>query len=209
VDQYQETHNTWNSVAKRYEEAFMDLEIYNASYDRFCELIANDKASILEIGCGPGNMTKYLLDQKPRYQILATDVAPNMIVLAQKNVPKARFQQLDGRYLNTISEKFHGILCGFILPYLSAMDTIRLVKNAYTLLYPEGVLYLSFVSGNDRDSGFIASATGERTYFYYHNVAILQKELTKLGFQIIEQLEVPYKRSDKIIELHTILIVQK
>lgn len=209
MNQYQETHTTWNSVAQRYEDAFMDLDIYNASYDRFCELIANDKASILEIGCGPGNITKYLLNKHPTYNILATDVAPNMIMLAQKNNPKAKFQVIDGRHLNTISEKFHGVMCGFILPYLSNVDTIQLIKNSYTLLHPDGILYLSFVSGNTKHSGFITSSTGERTYFYYHEIAILKKELTTLGFQLVEHLEVPYKSSDKEIEIHTVLIARK
>ena len=209
MEHYEETHKTWNSVAQRYEDAFMDLQIYNDSYNRFCELLHSDKASILEIGCGPGNITKYLLKQNPNYNILATDVAPNMIALAQKNVPKARFQQLDARNLHAISEKFHGMMCGFTLPYLSRLDTIQLIKDTHTLLQPNGVLYLSFVSGNDTDSGFIAGSTGERTYFYYHDTAVLKNELTSQGFQIVEHLEVAYKRSEGVIEMHTVLLAQK
>jgi ubiquinone/menaquinone biosynthesis C-methylase UbiE len=209
MEHYEETHKTWNSVAQRYEDAFMDLDIYNDSYDRFCELLPNDEAAILEIGCGPGNITKHLLDRHPLFDILATDVAPNMITLVQKNVPKARSQQLDARNLNTISEKFHGMMCGFTLPYLSRLDTIQLIKDAHTLLQPNGMLYLSFVSGNDTDSGFIAGSTGERTYFYYHDTAVLKNELTSQGFQIVEHFEVAYKRSEEVTEMHTILLAQK
>ncbi len=209
MEHYEETHTTWNSIAQCYEDMFMDLEIYNDSYNRFCELLPNDKAPILEIGCGPGNITKYLLQKHPNYQILATDVAPNMISLAQKNVPNARFQQLDGRHLHTISETFHGIMCGFTIPYLSPQDTDQLIKNAHILLQPRGVLYLSFVSGNDTESGFISGSTGERTYFYYHDTTTIKKTLTTQGFQSIEHFEIPYKRSEDVTEMHTILLAQK
>ena len=31
MDKYQETAQTWNKAAKRYQEIFMDLELYNDS----------------------------------------------------------------------------------------------------------------------------------------------------------------------------------
>ena len=61
MDKYQETAQTWNKAAKRYQEIFMDLELYNDSYDILVEQIINKQANILEIGCGPGNITKCFL----------------------------------------------------------------------------------------------------------------------------------------------------
>lgn len=60
MDKYFETFETWNKVASLYEENFMNLEVYNESYDLFCNTVHTPNASILEIGCGPGNITKYL-----------------------------------------------------------------------------------------------------------------------------------------------------
>ena len=56
MDKYKETFKTWNKVASLYEDKFMDLDLYNNTYDYFCELV-KDNAKILEIGCGPGNIT--------------------------------------------------------------------------------------------------------------------------------------------------------
>ena len=63
MDKYRETFETWNKVAQLYEDKFMDLDLYNDTYDQFCELLLKKNASILEIGCGPGNITKYLLSK--------------------------------------------------------------------------------------------------------------------------------------------------
>jgi ubiquinone/menaquinone biosynthesis C-methylase UbiE len=65
VDPYQETFNTWDKIAKLYHEQFMDLEYYNESYDLFCNLIKNKQQQILELACGPGNISKHILKQLP------------------------------------------------------------------------------------------------------------------------------------------------
>ncbi len=122
MDNYQETFETWNKLASLYQDKFMDLELYNESYDAFCNSIAKDNAKILEIGCGPGNITKYLLSKRPNYQIYGIDVAPNMIELARENNPTARFDVMDCRNISEINQDFDGIVCGFCLPYLSEGD---------------------------------------------------------------------------------------
>ena len=115
-DRYLETHRTWNNVAKLYEEKFMEVDIYNDTYKRFCDLLTQKNASVLEIGCGPGNITQHLLDLRPDLKVLATDVSKNMIDLAKKNNPKSEVQLLDCRDLTTIDAKFDGIMCGFTIP---------------------------------------------------------------------------------------------
>jgi 16S rRNA A1518/A1519 N6-dimethyltransferase RsmA/KsgA/DIM1 with predicted DNA glycosylase/AP lyase activity len=61
MDSYQETFETWDKVALLYQEKFMNLDIYNGTYDFFCNLFSMTKPRVLEIGCGPGNITKYIL----------------------------------------------------------------------------------------------------------------------------------------------------
>ena len=104
LDPYQITISTWNKIAKVYQEKFMDLSIYNESYDFFCNALPTLSSSLLEIGCGPGNITKYIIEKNPSLQILATDVSPNMIELAKENVPQVDFQILDARSLDAIKK---------------------------------------------------------------------------------------------------------
>ena len=83
VDTYKETFDTWNKVAKLYQEKFMDLDLYDDTYDTFCAELPIENATILEIGCGPGNITKYLLNKRPDFRIEGIDISPNMIELAK------------------------------------------------------------------------------------------------------------------------------
>lgn len=208
MDKYKETFETWNKIATLYQNKFMDLNLYNETYDFFCDVLKNEQIHIFEIGCGPGNITKYLLSKKPNLKIRGIDIAPNMIELAQKNNPSAWFEVMDTRNLNKVNQKFDAIICGFCLPYLSEEDCSKLICDAEKMLCPNGIFYLSFVEGQSSESGFISGSTGDRTYFYYHSLKHIEKQLFANNFKIIQLFEIKYPKSENT-EIHTILIAQK
>src|SRR5690606_33850579 len=151
---YKETSATWNKIASLYQDRFMNLDLYNETYDFICSAIVKNKAELLEIGCGPGNMTKYLLSKRPDFNIYGIDIAPRMIALAQRNNPAANFAIMDSRKIGELTTKFDGIVGGFCLPYLSPADSEKLIADAYALLTDDGFIYLSFVEGDPDKSGF-------------------------------------------------------
>jgi|SRR6218665_2676533 len=210
MNRNQNTLQTWDKLAQNYQEKFMNVTIYDASYDLFCNAIANEKASVLEIGSGPGNITQYLLDKHPNYKILATDVAPNMIELAQKNNPSAQFQVLDARDINQIEQKFDAVLCGFCMPYLSKEESIQLINDSYELLNNNGILYFSVIENDYDRSGSQTSSDGQFTmHVYYHQADYLQAGLKKYGFETIHLLRIEYPKPNDIVDTHLIFIVRK
>lgn len=209
MDPYKETFDTWDKVAKLYESKFMELELYDDTYDDFCEELGLESATILEIGCGPGNVTKYLLNKNPNYRITATDVSPNMVALAKANNPKADCRVVDCREIDKLVGQFNGIVCGFYLPYLSEADTSKLIKDCSNLLEDKGVLYISFVEGDYSHSGFQTGSSGDRVYFHFYTLDGLTKMLDETNFEIITSYSKIYKSSLRQKELHTIIIARK
>ncbi len=208
MDKYKETFDTWNMVASIYQDKFMDLDLYNETYDYICKSIDKYQAQLLEIGCGPGNITKYLLSKRPDFDIFGIDVAPNMIELAKLNNPTAKFAVMDSRRIDGLDMKYDGIISGFCLPYLSPNECKELISNSYNLLYENGLIYLSFVEGNHRKSGFQVSSGG-RVYFNFHTLNKIKEQLTENKFSGIEVFKVRYKRSDLEYETHTIVTGRK
>lgn len=209
MNRYKEIFKTWNAVAKLYEDKFMDLTLYNASYNLFCQLINSKNPKLLDLGCGPGNITKYLLSKLPESTIDGIDIAPNMVTLAKQNNPKAQFYEMDIRHIDTLTTQYNGIICGFGLPYLSKTDCETLISNSYNLLKTEGVLYLSFVEGNYKDSGYISGSSGDQLFFYYHNLKTLKQLLIAQQFSNISISYVNYPKSETITEKHTIVVAKK
>jgi cyclopropane fatty-acyl-phospholipid synthase-like methyltransferase len=207
MDHQKETFDTWNKVASLYQEKFMDLDLYDETYDFICRSIVKQNARVLEIGCGPGNITRYLLSCRPDFDILGIDVAPNMIELARTNNPSAQFAVMDCRHISSLDKGYDGIIGGFCLPYLSQAEAGDLISSSRDLLNDEGLIYLSFVEGNPSQSEFKTGSHG-RVFFHYHDLEVLKLQLKDAGFGDMEVFRVNYKTSDTDFDVHTILLAK-
>ena len=209
MDRYKETFDTWNRIPVLYQDKFMDLDLYNETYDYICDSISKVNPKILEIGCGPGNIAKYLLAKRPDFDIFGIDVAPNMIELAKKNNPNAKYAVMDCRNISEITTKFDAIICGFCLPYLSHTDNRKLIANFKNLLRENGLIYISFVEGDPNNSGFQIGSSGDRSFFYYHEIESLTLALNESKFEILRIFKLEYKKNLAESEFHTILTAKK
>ena len=164
----------------------MDLNAYSDSIDRFCDWIGNEQPKILDLGCGPGNVTRLLKNRFPESQITAIDLAPNMIEVARKQLPDIDFSVMDVRDISILSVKYDAIMCSFCLPFLSKSDTEKLIADCADRLVSGGVLYVSTMEGNEERAGFeTTSFSGNaKIYFNYHQQQVLENTFTKSGFEI-------------------------
>lgn len=169
----------------------MDVSAYHPSLDRFLALLPTG-AEVLELACGPGNVTRYLLQQRPDLRILGTDLAPTMLELARASNPAATFQLLDQRAIPTLQRSFHGIVCAFGLPYLDAQEAADLIRDAAQALHPGGALYLSTMEDDPARSGFVTPSTGhgEAAWIQYHRGDALVDALERNGFRLLERSNV-------------------
>ena len=186
MDKYEFTVDTFNKLAGKYQEKYMDFEFYLDTYDAFCDLISNDNAAIFEIACGPGNITKYLLKKRPDFKIEGIDLAPNMVELARANNPTASFHVLDSRDISSIDRKFDAVMCGFCTPYLSKEDVAKLIADIRALLKTDSILYLSTMEDDYEKSDFQTSGDGDRVFIHYHQLDFLKLHLDANRFRIVD-----------------------
>lgn len=209
MDKYEETFKTWNKIAQAYQDSFLDLDLYNDTYEIFLKYLLPNEAEVLDPGCGPGNIERFLLNKRPDLRITGIDISPNMIALARKNNPAANYQLLDIRDLTKLNKKFFAIISGFALPYLSREDCIKLFKNCNGLLLEKGIFYFSFLRGDYRNSGYYTGRTGDRVFLYYHDVPFFEKILKKEGFELLHVFHKEYKPEQRPPEIHSIIIARK
>jgi len=164
MDQTKMVKAVFNDYAELYQEKFMATDLYHNALDLFCNAMKSGKADILEIACGPGNITQYLLQQNPSFNILGIDLAPKMLDLARINNPSATFQL-----------------------YLSKAEALAFIQDAASLLKPGGCLYLSTMEDDYHLSGLEVSNSGKgpAIYIYYHEEDYLKAALEEAGFEII------------------------
>jgi 2-polyprenyl-3-methyl-5-hydroxy-6-metoxy-1,4-benzoquinol methylase len=185
MDNNQISVNTFDKLAQRYQDKYMDLAMYSDTFDSFISHLPTDDARVLELACGPGNITQMLLSEKPNLSILATDLAPNMLMLAKKNNPKIEVLQLDSRHLNRVEEQFDAIMCGFCLPYLDRLEAIALIDAAALRLKLGGILYLSTMEGECPNVREDTSSDGDKVFTYFHHAEQLVPALNRRGFKLL------------------------
>lgn len=198
MNKIQTATEVFDKCAKEYQDRFMDVSLYHESFDVFCKVIAKENPEILELACGPGNITKYLVEKRPDFKILATDVAPSMVELGKANNPTAEFEVMDCRNISQLDKKYDGIMCGFCLPYLSKEEAVQLIGDASKLLQPEGVMYISTMEESQTNkSGPKTSSSGEYTlYMHYHQATYLIDALEENNFEILDLKRQDYPTSD-------------
>ncbi|MBK6546650.1 MAG: class I SAM-dependent methyltransferase [Saprospiraceae bacterium] len=199
----------FNKLAKMYQDKFMNVDLYSESFDLFCNAIQKENATILEIACGPGNITKYLLNKRPDFNILGIDLAPQMIELAKINNPTANFLLMDCRQIESITSRFDGIMCGFCLPYLTLEETHNLINNVSNLLNLGGILYLSTMEGDYNLSGLKKGSTGDEIFMHFYQAKDLRKILISNAFEILKIQHQKYPTGTEQETMDLVIIAKK
>lgn len=210
-DRIKETIETYNISAKAYQDKFMEMDLYNDTYDTFCRLINRCNAKIFDIASGPGNVAKYILCKRPDFKVFGIDLSPTMIELARLNNPQADFAVMDCRDIHAIDAKFNGIMSAFCIPYLSKDESRKLISDASLLLELNGLLYISTMEGDYDKSGYeTTSFSGNnRVFVYYHTADYIIACLIELGFEIVDFQRKQYPEPDGSFLTDMIFIARK
>lgn len=176
----------FDEFAEEYARHFDNVEGYHEQLLNFCALIKKNDPDILELGCGPGNVTGFLKSYFPESRIVAIDLAPKMIQLARKAFPDVDFRVMDVRDVLRLNQSFDAIMCSFCLPFLSKSDAAKLIDDCATLLNKGGVIYLSTMEGDENRAGFekTSFSGNAEVYFNYHIQSDLEDAFVKSGFQL-------------------------
>lgn len=205
-DRTKVTVDTYNRIAQIYQDKFMDMDLYNETYNRFCSRVSKQGASVFEVACGPGNITRYLLNKRPDFKIEATDLAPNMLALAEKNVPGAAFRLMDCRDIGSLPGTYDGIICGFAMPYLSKEECVQFIRGSALKLNSGGILYCSVIEDAYENSRMQVSSNGEFSmYIYCHEAGYLLRALAENGFTATEEFRISYPGN----ATHLVLLSEK
>ncbi|HEY8345257.1 MAG TPA: class I SAM-dependent methyltransferase [Bacillota bacterium] len=203
MDKTLKTIEGYNQCANAFAEEFMDLGVFTEYVQEFSDLL-REGASILDLGCGPGNIGRFLMSQNKAYKILGLDLSAEMLQLAEKHVPGGRFVSADLRYLS-LQDKFDAIVASFCIIHLEKSDAFHLLKKTFQLLNDGGYLYLSFMSGGK--PGFErTSFSQEEIYFNYFSPRRILKYLKRLGYRIITKHYHAYQRTTNQIIQDVVII---
>lgn len=199
----------FNKLDDGYQEKYMNVDLYTNSFHFLCDAISKEHPEILELACGPGNITKFLLNIRPDFEILGTDLSSNMVALAKGNNPSAEFKIMDSREIAQLKKSFDAVICGFLLPYLSKEESIQLIQDSASALHPNGLLYISTMEDEYVKSGFTRGSSGDEIFMHYHQADYLSEALIANGLDVLKTERVETKNDNGSVTVDLILIAKK
>jgi len=161
-------------------------------YDLFADKVI-DKGKVLEIGCGPGEISNYLFVKG--LNITGIDISPEMIKVAKKYNDRMDFQIGNVFNLTFANDSISGI----VAPYLIVNFDYIEVKDAFIeiirVLRNNGTLLVSFHIGRDKTKTYRDFFhKGKPLTFTFYKVDTIKELLKKVGFIITEVvIKEPYE----------------
>lgn len=180
----QKAVDLFNKLADSYQERFLSVEAYSESFQTLLSML-NKNSRVLDVACGPGNISRFLLNERPDLDILGIDLAPNMIEWAKKNNPTATFIVHDAQKIDQLTETFDAIIIGFLFPYFTITQVREFIEKAGKMLSKDGIIYISTMEDRYENSRFRSSSTGEQLLMHYYEAADLVEILEINRFQTV------------------------
>jgi predicted TPR repeat methyltransferase len=190
----------FNEKAEAYAERFMDQSKFHESLDVFLSCLKGNNRAVLDVGCGPGNIAKYLLSKIPQLKLTGIDLAPEMLRIAKTHCPRAEFIEMDAMKISVLNQTFDGIVLGFCLPYLNKQEAINLVETACKMLNNDGCLYLSTMEDKNENSKLQgpSSGNGPALFINFHEEKYLTETINSCGLEVIKTSRIKDENSGNV-----------
>lgn len=152
----------WDTLHTSYER---EKIIYDDWLELFDRAIEQCKTPIIDLGCGSGNDTKYLIERGKK--VIPCDYSTQAIENIKKNFPEVeRTECFDMRNGLPFEDNFTSIIIADLsLHYFSKEDTRKLLDEIKRVLKKDGILLFRVNSVNDVNHGAEQGEEIEKHYY--------------------------------------------
>ena len=190
--------NAWN-----YTEKFDNYETYQNRIRDFQRKYIPMGAHILDLGCGPGNNIRTILDQDGSCLFDGIDLSREFIQIARQRFPQFNFKQQNICNLD-LQTQYDVVLASFCIVHLTDNETRTFIQNLPKIIRNTGFLYLSYMNGES--SGFeTTSFSKDEIFFNYYRDEFILEQLDQAGFSVLEIGKENYAESDGSTTIDTFI----
>ncbi|MCF8259798.1 MAG: class I SAM-dependent methyltransferase [Melioribacteraceae bacterium] len=180
------------------------MEFYNDSlnvdeYEKMCseydgselyellDTFLRKGATLLELGCGPGNDVENLME---RYKVTGSDLSDEFLNRCRAKFPELPFLKLDAISID-VDSKFNCIFSNKVLQHLTIEELDKSLKRQQNVLEKNGIFAHTFWLGDKE-------LTLEGMLFVYHDKLKLNKMISKYFTVQSEYLYKEFEDGDSI-----------
>ncbi len=198
-----QTIAAYDKNALKYSEKFDNYEIYQKRIRDFQRKYIPTGAHILDLGCGPGNNIRTILEQDDTCLFHGIDLSTKFIQIARQRFPQFNFQLQNICNLD-LQRQYDVVLASFCIVHLTDNETRTFIQNLPKIIRNTGFLYLSYMNGEN--SGFeTTSFSKDEIFFNYYRDEFILDQLEQAGFSVLEIGKEEYAESDGSTTIDTFI----
>ncbi len=181
----------YDKTAQNYAFAYMD-ELQKKHLDKLLlSAFANENAAkgrIIDVGCGPGQTTKYLSDCGI-VDLVGVDISSAMIEVASKLNPTLQFETADMLQLPHANHTFGSAIAFYSIVHLDYEQIAVAFQEIKRVLITEGQFLFSFHVGDSLIHLDTFLEHSVNIDFYFFETDKIVEILNDTGFTIIDVIE--------------------
>jgi len=183
-------HNAqvFGKIAQKYTDEYFNDDSDFPHIARFLKDV-KPGGRILDLACGPGMLTKHLLEEG--FQAEGIDLSAEMIDIARLKVPQAKFRVMDMRRLDYPDDHFDGLLITYGLIYIPSSGLPATLKEFSRVLKPHGSIFMINQEGDTDHVEAEPMKPDEKLYVNFFSAESLEASLGAAGFKVTNQELVP------------------
>lgn len=142
------------------------IPVYDLWLDEYKDILEKNKDNdILDLGCGIGADTLYLIERG--YNVLSCDFSKEALKNVEDNIPNSKTM-----YLNMLekfpidNDTYSLIIADLSLQYFNSQDTIHIMNEIKRILKTDGILLARVASVNDFNFGAGVGEELEKNFYF-------------------------------------------
>ncbi len=175
---------TYDKTADAYTQMYFDDASDHPYFDPFIALLPENPI-VLDVGCGPGNTSAYLLQKG--CDVRGIDISDEMLKIARQKVPLGRFSHMDMRHLGYPDSTFDGILAAYSLIHIPSDQIVTTLQGFHRVLRDHGVMEIITQQGEPDRIVDDHLKVGEKMFFNFFTKERISRYLIDAGFTIVSQ----------------------
>jgi SAM-dependent methyltransferase len=186
----------YDKTAVKYAEKFIN-ELDNKHLDKILLKAFIDKniakGRLIDLGCGPGQTTKFLFDNGFT-DTIGVDISQEMVKVAKMTNPHLNFEQADMLNLKYKDNSFGSAIAFYSIVHFNYDQVQTALKEIIRVLKENGELLFAFHIGDNivHLDNFLEQKV--EIDFYFFEVSKIKEILIETGFEIVDIIErKPYK----------------
>ncbi|TDC49437.1 class I SAM-dependent methyltransferase [Jiangella ureilytica] len=145
------TRTAYDTVAESYASTLHD-HLAGATFDRamldaFAELVGGDGGPVIEVGCGPGRITRYL--HESGLDVSGVDLSPSMIEVARRTCPEVSFSVGTMTALEAAGASLAGLVAWYSIIHTPPVALPAVFAEFRRVLRDGGWVLLAFQVGDE------------------------------------------------------------